>query len=376
MFQYAESLLEALREMQSNGHEVCVAYLSHNWEKKLLSYPFKNVQMKCGRWSLNLSNVLMALKIPGSFSRFLSHILSPVVWQLAKLDCDLWIFPAQDALSYQVKVPVVATVHDLMHRYESSFPEVSRLRRGNIRDHRFSQLTQWARTVLVDSEVGKMHVHESYGTELEKIQVLPYIAPGHIVNSQDLWNFDQKYPLPKKFIFYPAQFWAHKNHQRLISAAAALRSDYPDIHLVFTGMKNKAYSEVYAHAEKMGMLDHVTFQEYVPDQDLVGFYRRARAMMMPTFFGPTNIPPLEAFACGCPTAVSGIYGMPEQVGDAALLFDPNSESDIASTMKRLWSDDQLCHELSQRGLEKAQRWGLPAFAKKLQEILLKSPHSL
>ena len=79
------------------------------------------------------------------------------------------------------------------------------------------------------------------------------------------------------------------------------------------------------------------------------FYRRARAMVMPTFFGPTNIPPLEAFALGCPVAVSNIYGIPEQVGDAALLFDPNSVEEIADCIERLWQDDALCASLISKG---------------------------
>jgi len=77
---------------------------------------------------------------------------------------------------------------------------------------------------------------------------------------------------------------------------------------------------------------------------------------MPTFFGPTNIPPLEAMALGCPVAVSDIYAMREQLGDAALYFRPNSVRDIINIMERLWQDDLLCEDLAQRGLQHHANW--------------------
>jgi glycosyltransferase involved in cell wall biosynthesis len=90
---------------------------------------------------------------------------------------------------------------------------------------------------------------------------------------------------------------------------------------------------------------------------------------MPTHFGPTNIPPLEAFLVGCPVAVSGIYGIPEQVGDAALLFDPESVEEIAKCIERLWTDDALCVMLAAQGKQRAAAWGQEQFNARLREII-------
>jgi glycosyltransferase involved in cell wall biosynthesis len=92
---------------------------------------------------------------------------------------------------------------------------------------------------------------------------------------------------------------------------------------------------------------------------------------MPTFYGPTNIPPLEAMALGCPVAASKIYGMPEQLGDAALFFDPRSIEGIAQAMKVLWQDDNLCAELSQKGTARSLRWNQSHFNQRLHEIIQK-----
>ena len=90
---------------------------------------------------------------------------------------------------------------------------------------------------------------------------------------------------------------------------------------------------------------------------------------MPTFFGPTNNPSLEAFVVGCPVAISGIYGIPEQVGDAALLFDPESIDEIAESIKRLWTDDELCAKLAEKGRHKAAIWGQEQFNNRFSEIV-------
>jgi glycosyltransferase involved in cell wall biosynthesis len=92
-------------------------------------------------------------------------------------------------------------------------------------------------------------------------------------------------------------------------------------------------------------------------------------MVMPTFFGPTNIPPLEAFATGCPAAVSNIYGMPEQIGEAALFFDPVSDAEISGALLRLWTDDALCEELSARGLTRLAQRDQDCFNQRLLSIL-------
>jgi glycosyltransferase involved in cell wall biosynthesis len=94
-------------------------------------------------------------------------------------------------------------------------------------------------------------------------------------------------------------------------------------------------------------------------------------MVMPTYYGPTNIPPMEAFVAGCPVAISGIYGMPDQVGDAALLFNHDSVEEIADCIRRLWTDDRLCAELAEKGRRRAANWGQQQFNQRLREIIAK-----
>ena len=369
MFQYAQSVLQGLRQLQEKGIEIKVAYVGRAWQPVLANYPFSKVELERGEFGLRLASSLMAVRLPGAFARQISRIFNPIVAQMQQMSCDLWFFPAQDNLGYQVPFSVVASVHDLMHRYEGRFKEVSGFGRFGMREHRFRNLVKSAQLVLVDSAVGRKHVVESYGAEQKKVLPLPYVAPQYISQPEPA-DFDQQYALPPKFFFYPAQFWDHKNHQRLVSAAALVRQRFPDIKLVFTGGHRHGYAGLRKHAEQLGMNDSITYPGYVPDDYLAGFYRRARALVMPTFFGPTNIPTLEAFTCGCPAAVSDIYGMAEQANGAALLFDPHSIASMAEALERLWQDDKLCAELRQRGIDQASRWNQAHFSQAMNNMFL------
>lgn len=364
MFQYAQSLLEGLRSFP-NDYEIHVACASDAWVCVLKDYPFHVTYLHRGAFGLKLAALSMLLRLPG----WVTSWVNPIAAQLRRLSCGLWIFPAQDAIAYQAGLPFIATIHDLMHRYEPHFPEVAGWWRYAVREHRFRNLANKSRAILVDSEVGRRHVVESYGTDSTKIFALPYIPPHYILASEEPLDFDERYPLPKKFFFYPAQFWAHKNHRLLIDAAASIKAVCPDIQLVFTGGTRHAYEDITAHVTQVGMQAQVTFSGYAPDEYLAGFYRRARALLMPTFFGPTNIPPLEAMAWGCPVAVSGIYGMPEQLGDAALYFDPRSVTEMANVMQQLWQDDAVCQQLKTHGQDRLALWGQTEFNACLLKIV-------
>jgi len=334
MFQYAQSILAALASLPAR-FEATAVYAEPAWEPYLAAHPSIR-RRKAG-------NSFLALRRERQ---------------------DLWIFPAQDHLAYLARVPALVAVHDLMHRYEREFPEVSAKGRYFLRELRFRGIAATARGILVDSEFGKRQVIESYGGAPGRVHPLPYVPPAYI-HARTPPGFDARYPLPAKFAFYPAQFWAHKNHRRLLQALATL----PQVELVLAGTKDREYEALAALCREAGVEPRVHFVGRVADQDMPELYRRARCLVMPTFFGPTNIPPLEAFALGCPVAVSGIYGMPEQVGDAALTFDPRSVAGIATALGRLWTDDALCARLRDKGLERARAWDQAAFNRRLESIL-------
>lgn len=371
MFQYSLAILEALSTLPRAEHEIVVAYFNPAWRSYIEPLGLKTIHLgsAAGRESLTLGRLWRTLCLPLAAWRSFFWRLDPVARALKETGCGLWVFPAQDHWGYLAPVPAMVTIHDLMHRYEPQFPEVSRWGRHFLREYRFRNICRYAKAVLVDSEVGRKQVMESYGLDRDRIYPLPYLPPRYIFAEGTPDDFDSRYTLPSRFLFYPAQFWQHKNHDRLLQAMAMVRKECPDINLVLAGPMRYEYQRLTRRVEELGLHDRVLFTGYVPDADLPEFYRRAKALVMPTFFGPTNIPPLEAFALGCPVAVSGIYGIPEQVGDAALLFDPRSVQEMAAAIQSLWLNDELCRGLAERGIERSLLWNQKEFDSELQKIM-------
>jgi glycosyltransferase involved in cell wall biosynthesis len=371
MFQYSLALLEALAALPRDEHEVIVASFNPVWRSYVepLGLQLISLGTPAGRERYTLGRIWRTLCLPLAPWNGFFCWLDPVARALHEAHCDLWVFPAQDHWGYLAPVPALVTIHDLMHRYESQFPEVSRWGRYFLREYRFRNICRHAKAVAVDSEVGRTQVMESYGLARERISPLPYLPPRYIYTQRVPDGFDSRYALPRKFLFYPAQFWQHKNHDRLLQAVAIISRECSDISLVLAGPRRYEYQRLVARVEELGLLGRVLFTGYVPDGDLPEFYRRARALVMPTFFGPTNIPPLEAFALGCPVAVSGIYGIPEQVGDAALLFDPRSVQEMAAVIRKIWVDDEISKRLVMRGRWRAESWGQQEFNASLQRIV-------
>lgn len=368
-FQYNQIMLDAVAALPHERFSAVVAYTSDVWLEYLKAYDLKTVLVPHGFLGRAIGLGWTLLGLPMGLWRRICPLFHPMAKALLREKCALWIFPAHVLRSYQFPVPALVSIHDLMFRYERRFPESASRWESLNRERSCRNISRWSNGVLVDSETGRLHMAESYNMEMDRIHVLPYIAPKYMRQGKTPLDFDSRYRLPAKFIFYPAQFWEHKNHKNLITAVRSLKGSFPDLKLVLSGAKQNAYDSVVRVVQELNLTDDVVFLGYVPDADMPELYRRSRALVMPTYYGPTNIPPLEAFVVGCPVAISGIYGMPEQVGDAALLFNPDSVEEIADCIRRLWIDDKLCAELAERGKRRAANWDQKQFNERLMKIV-------
>lgn len=369
--QYTQTILDAVLALPRDEYSIVAAYSKRLWESKL-GAGIDRVELDDSLWNRGLHRGWHLSRLPISAWRRSAAHLDTNIRALIGEHCDLWVCPNHDSYSFRAPVPTLGTVHDLMHRYEPSFPEVSADGEFALREFHFGETCRWAKGVLVDSSLGKRQLIESYGIEDERVFVLPFIAPRYIFEYTDAADagFESRYSLPRKFFFYPAQFYLHKNHRALVEAMALMREQHPDVCLVLVGSQERnGFADVMSLVKEKGLERHVLFVGYVPDADMPGFFKRARALVMPSFFGPTNIPPLEAFALGCPVATSRIYGIPNQLGNAALLFNPRSLEEIRDCLVRLWTDDALCADLRERGREHSRNWGQAQFAARFRDIV-------
>ncbi len=182
----------------------------------------------------------------------------------------------------------------------------------------------------------------------------------------------KKYNLPARFIFYPAQFWPHKNHQNLIKALAILKKRNIIIPLVLIGAKKEEWGEfdrVMSLIKKEGLEKQVYYPGYVNNKEVGALYKLALAMIMPTFLPTSNYPVIEAWQADCPVLYSNIRGCRDQAGDAALLFNPGNPEDIANKIKTIWKNKDLRNKLIRKGKERLNKWTTKDFNKKVAQII-------
>ena len=106
----------------------------------------------------------------------------------------------------------------------------------------------------------------------------------------------------------------------------------------------------------LDLQDRVHLSGYVSDAELQSLYTRARCLLMPSLYEGFGLPVLEAMQHGVPVIASSTSSLPEVVGDAGLLINPYSESEIAAAIKRLAHEETLHRELSQRARERVERF--------------------
>lgn len=250
-----------------------------------------------------------------------------------------------------VEIPYMVVVWDLQHRLQPWFPEVSGNGNWQHRDTIYNAVLGRAAAVIVGTEVGKAEVERFFRVDPSRILIMPHPTPRFA--DADLAAkrpIREKYGIAGDYLFYPAQFWAHKNHVNLLLALELLQKRFEKpLSVAFVGADHGNLAHVKATTERLGLTGRVHFLGFVPRQDLIDLYRQAFALSYVTFFGPENLPPLEAFALGCPVIASEVSGAREQLGDAVLFVDPASPEQIAEAVMRLEGEKGLRSNLIDAG---------------------------
>jgi len=299
----------------------------------------------------------------------------PLRANIKKHNLDFMIYPAPTSKSFLTGIPYITTIHDLQHRIHPELLEAPQNQIWREREYRYKNIVKTAKVIFVDSEVGREDVESLYRAGAGKLVILPTLPQMNCLvtthtNSEDVLK---KYNLNSNYIFYPAQFWKHKNHKVIVQALNLLNSKYKiKLASVFTGSKQGEYDNVIDLAENLQVMDQVVCLGYVPDEDLRGLYESALALVMPTYFGPTNVPVYEAWSAGCPVITSDIRGIREQVNGAGLLVRPGSPAQLADAIYNLVSDKELRENLISKGREKLDAYTERDFA----NILLSTIESL
>ncbi len=408
VYQYSQTILHALDVWSQNGCEDRFVLFTHDAQ---IRRPY--ISARPGFWEIK------PLELPSFGSKFLDRIRAIVgegphrdAWRwlrkqltryghsIRKLpnpevvqrrsdlrdwfrrsNVELVMYPHPTHISFEAGVPYIIAVHDLQHRLQPEFPEVSANGAWEHREYLFRNACKHATVILADSEVGKEDILEcygSYGVTADRVKVLPYLPATYLavdVSEAEQRRIRAVYHLPDHYLFYPAQFWPHKNHARIVEALGMLKQrEHLEPTIVFCGsytgeIRENAYRSLISVASGLGVESQIKYLGYVPDEDMSALYAGAVALVMPTFFGPTNIPVLEAWAFRCPVLTSDIRGIREQVGDAAVLVDPRSVESIAEGISQLWTDEETRTRLRDAGYRRISSYTPDDFRNHLVDIL-------
>jgi glycosyltransferase involved in cell wall biosynthesis len=251
----------------------------------------------------------------------------------------------------------VITVHDLNFLYYPEFlmPDSLRYYGGQIRwavgeaDH-----------VLADSEHTRRDLIERLGVPAPKVSAVPLAANplyGQTFAAATVRQTLARYRLPRGFILFVGTLEPRKNVPALLRAYQRLRQETElDPPLVLVGSKGWLYDEVFEVVDQLGLRPYIHHLTSVSDVELAHLYTAAALLALPSYYEGFGLPPLEAMQCGCPVVSSNRASLPEVVGRAGILLDPDDLDGWAAAMLLLLSDSDARHTLVEAGRQQTQQF--------------------
>jgi len=284
------------------------------------------------------------------------------------LGCEVLHLPKQNFTL--CALPTIYNPHDLQHLHYPQFFDPWTLA---WRETIYPAGCHFAHTVVVGSQWVKDDLIRHYCINPDKVQVIPENPPTQLhpePSPEQVSLVKDKYQLEQPFALYPSVTWPHKNHIRLLEALADLRDRCGlRVRLVCTGSLYEAYwPRIEARVSELNLWPQVRFLGFVPETDLRAIYRLSQFLVQPTLFEASSLPIFEAWLEGVPVACSNVTALPDQVMDAALLFDPHNLTSLTEAIASLATDERLRQELRIRGYQRLQDFDWERTAKAYRAV--------
>jgi len=295
---------------------------------------------------------------------------------LKRLNCDLVHIPHLFWLPRNLPCPYVMTVHDLLdHMYRAR--DQSGLRRSLHFFLTHRALKGAARIFAVSnftkSEVEKLFDIDSDRTEVVYNAIDERFLRGH-ASEADRQLLAERYLINHPFLLYAGRISPHKNVVRIIEAFSALKAElekeelFPGLKLIIIGDELSKHPDLRRTVVRSRMQNDVRFMGFVPIEMLRVFYDAAKIFVFPSLYEGFGLPPLEAMAHGTPVVTSNTSSLPEVVGNAAVLVNPENVFEIMRALHRVLLDQALRDKLKVRGYEQAKRFSWDASARQILRV--------
>jgi glycosyltransferase involved in cell wall biosynthesis len=288
-------------------------------------------------------------------------------WVVKRLATD--VFHSPDFIPPLRRVgPSVITIHDLAFLIYPHF-----LTRDSARYYgQIDRAVRRADCIIAVSESTRRDLIKKLGAPEDKITVIyeaadPLFQPAE--RSQAVHHVQALFEIPEDFILFVGTIEPRKNIPGLLRAYRRLRDKYKlTPALVLAGAPGWLSEDVYKLVNDLALKPHCFFLGRVSNHDLYHLYNAAQCLVHPAFYEGFGLTPLEAMACGTPVVAANVSSLPEVVGDAALLVDPQNDEEITVALWRILTDAALRAQLRAKGLQRADGFSWERAARQTMEV--------
>ncbi|MFZ0862107.1 MAG: glycosyltransferase family 1 protein [Candidatus Sulfotelmatobacter sp.] len=294
---------------------------------------------------------------------------------LKRLDCDLVHIPNLFSVPRMLPCPYVMTVHDMLEhmsraREQSGFGRslyfqmTKRVLAGAARIFAVSNFTR--------NEIEKLFEIPSERVEVVYNAIDERFLRGH-ASAADRDLIARRYQVTYPFLLYAGRISPHKNVVRMIEAFSALKTElerdqaYPDLKLIIIGDDLSGNPDLRRTVVRSGVQNDVRFLGFIPIEVLRIFYDEAKVFVFPSLYEGFGLPPLEAMAHGTPVVTSNVSSLPEVVGNAAVLVNPENVFEIMRALHRVLMDQSLRNRMKERGYQQAAKFSWETSVRRILE---------
>lgn len=298
------------------------------------------------------------------------HVRQHLVWPRAirQLPFDLFHFCSQTDAPATLASPYLVTVLDLIpHRMAELYSRGKNRARFLLGRWIERRALKRACGLIAISEATRRDLVSLLGIPAERIAVTPLGVDRHLhpANETEVAGLCRRLQLAEGYLLYVGGIDRRKNIPFLLEVTRALAAQRPETELVLAGgyRDDPDFPDLVAHIQRLGLERAVRLVGYVPEEELAALYSGATAFLYPSLYEGFGLPPLEAMACGTPVVAADRTALPEVLGHAAVLADPEDVSEFTEAVLGILNHPERRRELRAEGIRHARRFTWEATAR-------------
>jgi len=327
----------------------------------LNSFKSKNIQKRL-LWLRKYKNVRVKhYYFPNKFLNFALWFLNYPKIDKMLGGVDIFIAPNVSFLAISKNVKFILTIHDLsFERFKETFSYKRRFWHFIINPRK---LCQRADEIWTVSNSTKWDLESLYKISPDKIKVKPIVKKVDLSvqgknKRSKLKNIQKKYNLPEKFILYLGTIEPRKNIIKLVQAFEYLKENKKidkKYKLVVAGQLGWNYDDIINYINQSNLKEDIFLTNFIDEKDKKYIYQLATVFVYPSLFEGFGIPVLEAMLNGTPVITSNNSSIPEVVGKAGMMIDPDRVVDLIDTMELMINDEKIREYYIKEGFKQSKK---------------------